>query len=213
MNAMNSKALAIHSRVEAPETWAQGWQVSGRPRRANTAERQNETLRRGFGRLQKFFLVVCALLMPHAAFARSDQASWENLSALGAGHRIQVLQLNSQKVSGRFVDFSTTGISLAARAGAQTISRQDVRSVTLMENHHRLRNTVIGLGVGAGVGAIVGAATYHPCSAAAQTGFGCLDPVGRGLSSGIGAVIGGVGGAIVGVLWPSHKTVYRSTER
>jgi hypothetical protein len=210
MNAMNSKALAIHSRVEVPENWAQGWQVSGRTRRANTAGRRIHTLRRG---LRKFFLVVCALLMPHAAFARSDQASWENLSTLGTGHKIQVLQLNSQKVSGRFADFSSTGISLAARAGAQTISRQDVRSVTLMENHHRLRNTVIGVGLGAGVGAIVGAAVFHPCNPATQTGFGCLDPVGRGLSSGIGAVIGGVGGAVVGVLWPSHKTVYRSTER
>jgi hypothetical protein len=162
--------------------------------------------------LGKFLIVVGILIMPHAALAHTDQASWENLSALGAGQKIQVLRLDSQKLSGAFLKFSGTGISLREPDGAQTISRPDVRSVTLMENHHRLRNTLIGIGVGAGVGAIAGAAAYRPCSAA-QTGFGCLDPGGRGLSSGIGAVIGGVGGAIVGVLWPSHKTVYRVAAR
>jgi hypothetical protein len=145
--------------------------------------------------------------MPCAAFARTDQTSWENLSALTAGHKVQVLELNSKKVSGTFISFSGTNLSLQEQSGAQIILRQDVRSVTLMENHHRLRNTVIGLAVGAGVGAVIGAATYHSC-AASQT-F-CIDPVGRGGQAGIGAVIGVVGGAIVGALWPSHNTIFRA---
>jgi hypothetical protein len=82
--------------------------------------------------------------------------------------------------------------------------RQDVRSVKLLENKHRLRNTLVVGAAGAGVGAAIGAATYKGCSSQSF----CLDIGGRGLPTGIGAVIGGVGGVVVGVLLPSRETVY-----
>jgi hypothetical protein len=212
---MNSKVLAIQSKLVVPENWAKWWQVSGRPRLADSgAGRRNRNCDGAFNTPWKFLILICVLMLPCALFARTDQASWENLSAIGAGHKIQVLELNSTKISGTFVNFSSTNISLQAPSGSQTILRQDVRGVTLMENHHRLRNTLIGVGVGAGAGAIVGAASYHACSTSAQNAFlGCLGFNGRGISSGIGAVIGGVGGAIVGALWPSHKAVYRSRDQ
>lgn len=139
-------------------------------------------------------------MTPCAVFAHTDQASWENLSAIGAGHKIEVLQPNSKKITGTFMNFSNTGISLQAPNGSQTILRQDVRSVTLMENHHRLRNTLIGAGVGAGAGAGISAAAWENHGFAGSKGTGAA----------VGAVIGAVGGAIVGALWPSHKTIYRS---
>ena len=211
---MNSKVLAIQSKHVVPESWAKCWQVFGRPRVADMGSRgRNRNFDQGFTARWKFLVLICVLIMPCAVFARTDQASWENLSAIGAGHKIQVLELNSKKISGAFMNFSSANISLQAPSGAETILRQDVRRVTLMENHHRLRNTLIGVGVGAGAGAIVGAASYHPCSASAQNQFlGCLGFSGsRSISSGIGAVIGGVSGAVVGALWPNHKTIYRST--
>jgi hypothetical protein len=213
---MNSKVLAIQSKSVVPESWAKCWQVSGRPRLpAMALGRRNRNFDRDFTAPWKLFVLICVLIVPRAIFAQTDQASWENLSATGAGHKIQVLELNSKKISGTFMNFSSTNISLQTPSGAETILRQDVRRVTLMENHHRLRNTLIGIGVGAGAGAIVGAASYQPCSASAQNQFlGCLGFNGtRGISSGIGAVIGGVGGAIVGALWPNHKTIYRSTDQ
>jgi hypothetical protein len=213
---MNSKVLAIQSKRAVPENWAKWRQVSGRPRLAETGPRcRHQNFNQGFTIRWKFLVLICVLVMPCAVFAQTDQASWENLSAIGAGHKIQVLEPNFKKISGTFMNFSSTNISLQAPSRAETIQKQDVRRVTLMENHHRLRNMLIGVGVGAGAGAIVGAATYHPCSASAQNQFlGCLGFNGsRGISSGIGAVIGGVGGAIVGALWPNHKTIYRSTDR
>jgi hypothetical protein len=198
---MSSKRLAIQSGPEVPENWAKSWQVSGRCHSASaTAGRRDRARNRAPRRPRKLLIMVCVLTMPCAAFARTDQASWENLSAIGAGHKIQVLELNSKKVSGTFVDFSSTSISLRERSGAQTILRQDVRSVTLRENHHRLRNTLIGTGVGAGAGAGIAATTWENHGFFGNKGTGAT----------VGAVIGAIGGAIVGALWPSHKTVYRS---
>jgi len=87
--------------------------------------------------------------------------------------------------------------------------------VKLMESKHRVRNTLVGLGlgggVGAGVGAGIGAATFHSCSSQSF----CIQPVGKGGSAGIAAVIGFAGGAavgaVVGALLPSHSTIYRVT--
>jgi hypothetical protein len=77
--------------------------------------------------------------------------------------------------------------------------------VKLLENKHRLRNTLIVAGVGAGVGAAIGAASHKSCSSQSF----CLDIGGSALPAGGGAVLGGVGGAVVGALLPSHSTIYR----
>ena len=201
---MKSKVLAIRSRRVVPENWAKWRQVSGRPRLAETEPgRRNRNINQGFTIPWKFLVLICVLIMPCAVFAQTDQASWENLSAISAGHKIQVLEPNFKKISGTFMNFSNASVSLQAPSGAQTILRQDVRRVTLMENHHRLRNALIGAGVGAGAGAGITAGTWE--------NHGFLGDKGTGAA--VGAVIGAVGGAVVGALWPSHKTIYRSTDR
>ena len=158
--------------------------------------------------MRKLGILLCILGMPCVVSARTSQVTWDNLNTLEAGRKIQVVEVNSKKDSGTFVTFSDTLISLQGKSGAQTIQRQDIRSVKLMENKHRLRNTVIGGALGAGVGAGIGAAAYHPCSPTNNT-F-CLNPGGRGLPAAIGAVVGLVGGAVIGALWPSHETIYRA---
>ena len=158
--------------------------------------------------MRRVLLLICVLGVPCASWAQTNPASWENLSALQPGEKIQVVGMNSKKVSGTFVSVSDAAISLQEEAGPQSIQRQDVRSVKLMENGHRVRNALIGAGVGAGVGAGIGAAAYSKCSPSQSF---CIQPVGRGVTAGIGAVIGGASGAIVGALLPSHKTIYRAS--
>ena len=149
-------------------------------------------------------VILCVLGLSCASWAQTNRASWANLSALQAGQKIQIVDMNSKKHSGTFVSVSDKAISYQEAAGEQMIQKQDVRSVKLMENKHRLRNTLIGGAVGAGAGAGIAAAADHPCS---SQGF-CIDPIGRGGAAGIGALVGFVGGAVVGVLWPSHKMIY-----
>jgi hypothetical protein len=140
------------------------------------------------------------------AFGQGNKSAWENLSALQAGHKVQVVEMNSKKVSGAFVNVTDAGISLQGPGGEQTISRQEVRSVKLMENKHRLRNTLIGAAIGAGVGAGIGAGVKG------QVGPILTSPD-RYKGAGVGAVIGVVPGAIIGALLPSHQTIYRAAGR
>jgi hypothetical protein len=142
----------------------------------------------------KFWILACLLGMPCVV-----SAQWGNLNALQAGQKVQVVQ-TSRKDSGTFLSVSDKEISLQGKSGPQTIQRQDVRSVKLMENRHRFRNTLIGAAAGAGVGAGISAAAWEP--------HGYVG--GRGTGAAVGAVIGGVGGAVVGALWPSHETLYRA---
>jgi len=165
--------------------------------------RQSHALRRGALIMRKLWILVFVLAMPCAAFGQTDRSSWENLSALGAGHKIQVVEMNSKRVSGAFVNVTDAGISLQGQDGEETISRQDVRSVKLMENKHRLRNAAIGAAIGAGAMAGIGAGLAGPHD----------EIIGTGGVAGIFAVIGGAGGAIVGALWPSHQTIYRAAGR
>jgi hypothetical protein len=160
-----------------------------------------------FKMLRKFGIFLCVLAMPFVAHAQSNKTSWENLSGLAPGHKIQVVKMNSKKVSGTFVSVSDAAISLQDPGGEQTIQKTDVRIVKLMENKHRLRNAAIGAAVGAGVGAGIGAGAYSACKP--NESF-CIDPIGRAGVAGIVAAAGGAAGAIVGALWPSHKTLYRA---
>jgi hypothetical protein len=160
-----------------------------------------------FKMLRRLGIFLCVLGMPFVAHAQGNKTSWENLSGLAPGHKIQVVEMNSKKVSGTFVSVSDTAISVQDPSGEQTIQKTDVRVVKLMENKHRLRNAAIGAAVGAGVGAGIGAGAYRACKP--NESF-CIDPIGRAGVAGIVAAAGGAGGAIVGALWPSHQTLYRA---
>jgi len=155
--------------------------------------------------MRKIFLLLFVLGLSCAAFAQTDRASWANLSGLQPGQRIQVVGTTSKKHSGNFVSVSDTAISYRETNGQQSIPKQDVLSVKLMEHKHRLRNTLIVAGVGAGVGAGIGAALHKSCSSQSF----CLDIGGAALPAAGGAVLGTLGGAVVGILLPSHSTIYQ----
>ena len=144
--------------------------------------------------MRKLLFLICALGLPCGAWAQSNPASWENLNTLRADEKIQVIEVNSKRVSGAFLNVSDEAISLQVNAGPRTIQRQDVVSVKLRKHQHRLRNTLLGSAIGFGAGAGIGAATYRtaqPCPP--TTGFGvCLNGLGdsRGLHAAFGAVIG-----------------------
>ena len=162
--------------------------------------------------MRKIFLSICILVLPCAALAQIDKTSWANLSGLQLGQSIQVVDSSSKKHTGTFMSISETAISFRVASGEQSIQQQDVRTVKLMTNKRRARNTLVGGavggGVGAGAGAIIGAATHKGCA----SGAFCLDFIGEGGSAGIGAVVGFLGGTVtggvVGALVPSHTIIY-----
>jgi hypothetical protein len=145
--------------------------------------------------MRKLWIFACVLGLPCVA-----SAQWDNLNKLQAGQKIQVVEVNLKKDSGSFLSVSDKTISLQGKSGQQTIQKQDVGSVKLMENKHRLRNALVGGAVGAGAGAGISAAAWEP--------HGYVG--GRGTGAAFGATIGIVAGAVVGALWPSHETIYRA---
>jgi hypothetical protein len=153
---------------------------------------------------------MCILGISCAGMAQGKSTSWENLKTLRAGDKIQVASMNSAKVTGDFVAVSDAAISMQGKAGPLTIQKQDVTSIRLMKNKHRLRNALIVGGIGAGVGAGIGAATFHPCP---PTQAFCFQIGGRAVPAGLGAVIGLLGGATIGALSTEHETVYRMNPR
>jgi len=154
--------------------------------------------------MRKLLFVAFILGLPLISFAQSTSSSWATLNSLQSGQRIQIIDTNSKTHSGLFTSVSETSISYTDSGGQKTIPHQDVRSVKLTQNKHRLRNALLAGTAGAGVGAAIGAATHKSCSSQSF----CLDIGGRALPAGIGAVIGGIGGAAVGALLPSHSTIY-----
>ncbi len=160
--------------------------------------------------MRRILLLICSLGLTCAALAQSNAASWTTLNGLQLGQSIQVVDLRSKKHSGTFMSVSDTAISLQMASGEQSIQKQDVRTVKLMANRRRARNTLVGGAVGgaigAGTGAIIGAATHKGCASQAF----CLDIIGTGGSAGLGAAFGFLGGAatggVVGALVPAHTS-------
>jgi hypothetical protein len=154
---------------------------------------------RGGEVMRKLLLLICALGISCVSLAQGSSDSWKSLNMLRVGDKVQVVKLNSKKISGTFLSLTHTGISLQSKTGQQTIEMEDVRTVKLMVAQHRWRNTLIGGGIGAGAGAGVGAATS--CSSGECT-------FGRGVGIAIGAVAGLVPGALAGAFVPTHNTIY-----
>ena len=153
--------------------------------------------------MRKILFGVCLLLVSSTLWAQSTMASWDNLRSLQPGEKIQVAAANAGKVTGGFVSVSDAAISVQIKGAPTAIQRQDVRSVRLMKNKHRLRNALIGGGIGAGAGGGISAAAWE------KGGF----LGGKGAGAAVGAVIGGVGGLIVGVFLPSHAKIYDASSR
>ena len=95
--------------------------------------------------MQKSLLLICVVgLSCVSRGAQTDRASWDNLSGMHSGQKIQVVDMHLKKHSGTFVSVSSTELSYQDSAGEQTIQKQEVRYMQLMKNKHRLRNTLIG---------------------------------------------------------------------
>jgi len=158
--------------------------------------------------MRNLMLFLCVLALPCVSSAQSNQSSWENLNTLRPGQKIEVVETNLKKDTGRFAAVSDDAIRINESTGEQSIPRASVMRVTLRHNKHRLRNALIGGGVGAGAGAVLAAVADTPCPP--MQSF-CINPISRGGAAGIGAAAGFIPGAVVGAVIPSHPTIYRAS--
>ena len=71
--------------------------------------------------MRKIWFLICVLAATYTSWAQSGPASWQNLNSLHEGERIQVLEKNSRKVSGTFLNVSEAAISVQDQAGSQAL--------------------------------------------------------------------------------------------
>ncbi len=154
--------------------------------------------------MRKGLVLLCLMGIPCASVAQSGPSAWSNLNGLRSGQKIQIVETNSIKHTGAFESVSSSAISIRDATGEASIQRQNVRIVKLMENHHRLRNTLILTGTGAGAGAIAGFALGE----AQNKGSNEFKIITTGEIAAAGTLGGAFVGAIVGALLPSHDTIY-----
>ncbi len=138
------------------------------------------------------FLLGVVLALCCSAMAAEKESSWQNLSQLRAGQKVEVVATNLAKYKGRFVRFDELGITLLVDKNERTIAREQVARVSSAS--HRVRNGILLslAGFTAGGMAAVRLSGVH------TNKYDWVMP------AGIAA------GAITGVAIPSGKTYFRA---
>jgi len=143
--------------------------------------------------------IFLSALLPGTASGQAAQDSWDNLSQLQAGQRIQVVDMDWKSLQGKFVRISDDAISFETKGGEVTLKRDRVFRVSLSSGGAgRAKNAALGAVVGAAAGLIAGRAwstKTQPTSAGDYAeGAACAAAIGAG----------------VGSAFPGWHTVYRA---
>lgn len=100
-------------------------------------------------------LIALPTLSPALQAAPPPQDDWTNLQRIHPGEEVHVVRSDKKSADGRFVSASAEAITLDISGGALTVPRSEVVRVTKRRPSHRMRNTLIGLGIGAAVGLVL----------------------------------------------------------
>lgn len=134
------------------------------------------------------------LILVGAAMASAQKTDWANVKGLTIGREIRV-SLEGKSFRGQLQNVTDDSLVIVAASSQQTLARADIKKVSTKGESHRLRNTLIGLGIGAGAGLGIGAGSDAGCSPHCFLG----NDLGKAIFTPIGAIVG----TVVGVAWPT----------
>ena len=136
--------------------------------------------------------------------AGTAAAQWTNVKNLAIGQEIRISLADGRSFRGEVQSVADDSLVIAAANNQQALERAQIRKIATKGESHRLRNTLIGLGVGAGAGLAFGAGTDSGCSPHCFLG----NNIGKEILTPLGAIVG----TIIGVAWPTGRwhEVYRS---
>ena len=108
-------------------------------------------------------LLASVAVEPASARSSRQQAedSWDNLKALHAGQKIEVVDFELHSLQGKFRSVSSMEILLEVGGDKRRrlmVPREKVFRVITKKSISRVKNSLIGLGVGAGVGLLIAGA-------------------------------------------------------
>ena len=147
-----------------------------------------------------------ALAATAAAQQPGPIANWANLNQLGPGSEIRITLATGRILRGFVKSVTPDSLAINATTSQETLSRQEIRRVSLRRPGHRGRNTLIGLAIGAGAGLALGAVDDSRRSANTWNWF---PNAGKAVFSPLGALVG----TVIGVALPTggwRGDVYRA---
>lgn len=147
------------------------------------------------------WVIMVGLSVPGLASAQAEEGSWESLSQLRAGQKIEVVDMNLKSHKGSFLAVSEEVVSLRVNKNDVAIQRSEVLRVSVRGKRNRWASALVGFAIGAGAGAGISTASY---SGKSERGFV------RGVSALIGAGVGAGTGAAAPFIPGGSRTVYRA---
>jgi hypothetical protein len=145
-------------------------------------------------------VLAAALAATAVAQPAKPIANWANLNQLVPGSEIRVTFATGRTVRGLVQSVTPDSLAINATTSQETLSRQDIRRVSLKRPGHRGRNLLIGLAIGTGAGLVVGAVADSQTSLFPNLGKEVFTPLGL------------VVGTLIGVALPTGgwRDVYRA---
>lgn len=139
-----------------------------------------------------------------AAAAIAQKNNWANVKGLPIGGEIRVSLEGGKSYRGQVQNVTDESLIIVAASSQETLARAQIKKVSTKGDSHRLRNTLIGLGVGAGTGVAIGAGVDSGCNG--NCWFG--NNIGKEVLTPVGAIVG----TLIGVAWPTGlwHDIYKS---
>jgi hypothetical protein len=154
-------------------------------------------------------LFCTIILFPFVAAAQAP-ATWEAVKTLAPGTQIRVTSTISHKaVEGTVESVTDSDLVLSRHGDPQSFQRPQITSVSVRKSGHRIRNTLIGLGVGTAAGFLIGTAVGHAQESSCMKSGGWFCGLDQIVPAGVGGVSGLVGGTLAGAFWsPGWRKIY-----
>ncbi len=103
-------------------------------------------------------LVCSCFVLLFTSPLRAQQSDWRNLARIPHGAKVQVVQQSLKTVSGSFLRFFDSDLTVSVEGKDIVIPKDDVLRITIMHKN-RKRNALLGLSIGAGAGLGIGLGT------------------------------------------------------
>ena len=139
--------------------------------------------------------VILIPILSLVATAQVPTSNWDSVKTIAPGTEVRVAAGNSKPVHGKLETVTESNLVIGKSSAAHSFPRTDIRSVSVKEKGHRVRNVLVGMGVGLAAGLGIGAAVGHNCTGIACGGFDVV----------VGGLIGLGGGIVAGLEFPSGK--------
>jgi hypothetical protein len=158
--------------------------------------------------IARLTLICFAAVLFSASMRAQPTRDWASLGhtpTITAGAEIEARTTDKKRYRGQFRAADDDALVLTTASGEQRLARATVSRVSVKKPGHRLRNTLIGLGIGAAAGLTLGAIADARCTGDCIEG---KTPLGKEAGTGLGALIG----TIIGVAVPTGgwREVYRA---